>query len=136
MSLRCEERAGDLLPLLVERGRWRGLAGALVPAAGIHLVALDAVQIGMRPGALLVGLRLSTAMALVPVALGLPPQRLDGAAGAGRRRRAGERGFECVEFHLIPPEKPSAIIARFARLTRAGDRAGRASGNSRRPAAG
>src|SRR6266568_5360178 len=94
MLLWCEERAGDLLPLLIERGRWRGLAGAFVPAAGVHLVAFDAVQIGVRPGALLVGLILGAAMALVPVALGLPPQRLYRAAGTGWRRRAGERGFE------------------------------------------
>src|SRR5229473_2246322 len=119
MSLWCEERPGDLLPLLIERGRWRGLAGALVPAAGIHLVAFDAVQVGMRPGALRVGLRLGAAMALMPVALGLPPQRLHGAAGPGRRRRAGERGFERFEFHLIPPENSRVIIARFARFTRA-----------------
>src|SRR5229473_8113454 len=119
-ALRGEQRPGDLLPLLVERGRWHGLAGALVPAAGIHLVTFDAVQIGMRPGALLVGLLLGAAMALVPITLGLPPQRLYRAAGTGRRRRAGERGFESIEFHLIPPEKSAAILNRFARLRRAG----------------
>ena len=44
------QRAGDLLPFLLEgRGR-RVLAGALVPAGGIRLVAFDPVQIGMRPG--------------------------------------------------------------------------------------
>src|SRR6266849_7173444 len=127
MSLWCEERPGDLLPLLIERGRWRGLAGALVPAAGIHLVAFDAVQIGMRPGALLVGLLLGAAMALMPVALGLPPQRLHRATGPGRRRGAGERGFERIEFHLIPPEKPAAIIARFAPFLRAAQASRRSS---------
>src|SRR5579883_2477531 len=68
-----ENRAGDLFPLALERGGRRRLAGPLVPAAGVHLVAFDPVQIGMRPGALLVGLRLCAAMAAVPVALGLPP---------------------------------------------------------------
>src|SRR3979490_2319882 len=106
MSLWREQRAGYLFPLLVERGRWRGFAGAFVPAAGVHLVAFDAMQIGVRPRALLFGLLLGAAMALMPVALGLPPQRLHGVAGPGRRRGAGERGFERFEFHLIPPEKP------------------------------
>ena len=51
----------------------RRLAGALVPAAGVMQVALDPVQIGMRPGALFVGVGLRAAMRPVPIALGLPP---------------------------------------------------------------
>jgi hypothetical protein len=78
----------DLLPFAVERRGRRRLAGAFVPAAGIVQVALDAVQIGMRPGALLVGVGLRTAMRLVPVALRLPPQRLQRAARPRRRRCA------------------------------------------------
>src|SRR4029077_3679996 len=90
-SSRLKQRPGDLLPFLVERGGRRRLAGAAVPALGIALVALDPVQVGMRPGALFVMRILAAAMRLVPVALGLPPQGLHRAAGAGRRRRPGER---------------------------------------------
>src|SRR5437763_3632965 len=93
--------AGDLLPFLLQgRGR-RVLAGTAVPAAGIALVALDPMQIGMRPGALLVMRILAAAMRLVPITLGLPPQRLRRAADPGRRRRPGDRRFELLELHLF-----------------------------------
>src|SRR5215831_21200093 len=57
-----EQGAGDRLPFLFERrGRHRA-AGAAVPAAGVAQVALDAVQIGVRPGALGIRLVLSALM--------------------------------------------------------------------------
>src|SRR5712671_839831 len=99
---RLQHGAGDLLPLLLQgRGR-RVLAGALVPAGGIRLVAFDPVQIGVRPGPRRVMRILAAAMRLVPVALGLPPQGLRRAADPGRRRRAIERRFELLELHLSP----------------------------------
>src|SRR5438477_7395138 len=97
---RLQHGAGDLLPFLLQgRGR-RVLAGALVPAGGIRLVAFDPVQIGVRPGPRRVMRILAAAMRLVPVALGLPPQGLRRAADPGRRRRAIERRFELLELHL------------------------------------
>src|SRR5438067_10406293 len=98
---RLQHGAGDLLPLLLQgRGR-RVLAGALVPAGGIRLVAFDPVQIGVRPGPRRVMRGLAAAMRLMPVALGLPPQGLRRAVDPGRRRRAIERRFELLELHLL-----------------------------------
>src|SRR5437762_13559286 len=93
---RLQHGAGDLLPFLLQgRGR-RVLAGALVPAGGIRLVAFDPVQIGVRPGPRRVIRILTAAMRLMPAALGLPPQGLRRAADPGRRRRAIAPPFELL----------------------------------------
>ena len=84
----------------------------------------------MRPGAF--GLRLRAAMALVPNALGQPP-RARNAPPAGRRRGAGERGFEGIDRYVCAPWNGGRDNSAFRPLRRAPS-SHRAS-ESRRPAA-
>src|SRR3954469_15359268 len=90
--------ARQIVPLLVERGLGRRLAGALVPSGGVALVSLDAMQVGVHPGPVLIMRLLTAVMGAVPVALGNPPQRLQRQAQPGRRRRPGQRRFELIEM--------------------------------------
>src|SRR5271169_2813339 len=116
-----QQRPRDRLPLLLQRcGRERA-AGAAIPAAGIRKIAFDAVQVGVRPGALRVGLLLRALMRQVPISLGLPPQRLRRHAEALRRGVVGKRAFVSLEIHLFfsSSERLSEI---YDRIRRAGDR--------------
>src|SRR5436190_18653790 len=123
-----EQCAGDRFPFFLQ-GRGRGgTAGAVVPAAGVAQVAFDAVQIGVRPGALGVGLLLRALMRQVPVALGFPPQRLRGHAEALGRRLLGERAFIGFEIHLKSPLGTLLVTPAGGRDCRAIDN------NRRRPA--
>ena len=53
-----------------------GFTGTAVPVAGIVVVALDSVQIGVHPRASFIILSLSEPVRLMPIALCLMPQRL------------------------------------------------------------
>ena len=53
-----------------------GFTGTAVPVAGIVVVALDPMQIGVHPRARLIILSLSQPVRLMPIALCLVPQRL------------------------------------------------------------
>src|SRR5688572_2917457 len=68
----------QLFPFRVERQGRRGGAGAAVPVFGVRLVAFLAMQVGMDMRAISVVALLRALMRLVPVAPGIPPQRLQG----------------------------------------------------------
>ncbi len=53
-----------------------GFTGTAVPVAGIGVVALDPMQIGVHPRASFIILSLSQPVRLMPIALCLVPQRL------------------------------------------------------------
>ena len=117
LSLSRQQRGGDRRPFLGERRAARRLAGAAVPVAGVAGVAFFAVEIGVDPiaGAALVGLR--QLMRAVPVALGLPPQRLQRGAQALGRRGDGERSAKGGEIHGgLPAKRRPRSRARAASL--------------------
>src|SRR5271169_6686177 len=123
-----EERAGDRVPFFLQ-GRGRGrVAGAAVPAAGVPQIAFDAVQVGVRPGSLRVGLLLRALVRQVPVALGFPPQRLRRHAEALGRRFFCKRAFVGFEIHLRSPLGTFWVTPAGGRDCRAADN------NRRRPA--
>src|SRR5689334_18877922 len=80
--------------------------------AGIGEIALLAMQIGVHPGAgrALVVL-LSAAMGLVPIALGVPPERTQRMAELGRLL-AGKRSFETVDVHSRILHRSSVLCQR------------------------
>ena len=87
-----EQRGQRSAPIRSRANRFAtGLAGLAVPIAGIAEIAFDAVQIGMHPGGLALGLVLHDLVRLVPVALGGPPRAPQaarpGSAPAPRRTR-------------------------------------------------
>ena len=78
----------QLLPFLIERqGRWLG-ACAAIPIFRIGLIAFLAMEVGMNMRARFVVALLRAFMRLVPIALGIPPQPLQ-----GRVQPAGGCGF-------------------------------------------
>src|SRR5438067_6919022 len=123
-----EERAGDRFPFFLQGCGRGGAAGAAVPAAGVAQIAFDAVQVGVRPGAVRVRLLLRALMRQVPVALGFPPQRLRRHAQPLGRRLFGERAFVGFEIHLKSPLGTLLVTPAGGRDCRASDN------NRRRPA--
>src|SRR5271155_4894866 len=95
----ADDGAGDRLPFLLQRRGGHLAAGAAVPAAGVAQIAFDAVEIGMRPRPLGVALLLRTLVGLVPIALGLPPQRRRRHAQSFGRLVFGKRAPVSLEIH-------------------------------------
>src|SRR5882724_7213845 len=86
-------------PLLVERHGRRRPADAAIPIAGVFLVAFLAMQVGMHGHAGGVVARLRAFMRLVPVALGVPPQRLQREVEAVGRTGESRRLAELLRIH-------------------------------------
>src|SRR6266403_1844711 len=97
----AEQGPSDRLPFLLQGCCRSRAAGPAIPAAGVRKVAFDAMQIGMRPGALGVCLLLSTLMRQMPIALCFPPQRLRRRVQAIGRRLRGKRALIRFEIHLV-----------------------------------
>src|SRR5687767_4783657 len=84
--------------------------------ARIAEIALLAVQIGMHPGAgRLVLTLLRALMRLVPVALGVPPERLQRRREPGGRLIARQRVLVGLEIHVSLPESATSGRARDRR---------------------
>ena len=83
-----------------------GLPAAPVPVAGVALIALDPVQMGMDPGRSLVALGLDDPVGCVPLALALVPQGRQGRTQPFRRCVVPDRRFECLYIHGLSPLSP------------------------------
>jgi hypothetical protein len=73
-----QEHGHDLAPFLIAGSVGWGLVGTLVPVAGILVISLFAMQVGMNPRpflALLLALR--DFMSSVEIPLGIPPKGLE-----------------------------------------------------------
>src|SRR5262249_2539093 len=86
-----EQRLGDLAPFLLERRASRSPASAAVPVAGVGIVALFAMQIGMDPCTGWALILLSRFVGSRPVALGIPPQPCKSEPYVARRRVVSQR---------------------------------------------
>src|SRR5262249_50801595 len=89
--------------LLVERDRRRRFADPPVPIAGVALVAFLAMKIGVHGHSGRIVARLRAFMRLVPVALCIPPQRLQREAKAVRRHCRVGRLAERSRIHRAEP---------------------------------
>src|SRR5215831_12346418 len=87
LFLRGEERLRDALVFSLKRARCRGLSGLPVPIAGVLEIALNAMQIGVHPGAVLAAFVHDDLVCLIPVVLAGPPERRERNAQALGRAR-------------------------------------------------
>ena len=90
----------DRLPFVVERTAGLWFAGTAIPVAGIGLVALDAVEVGMDPRRRLALVVLHDPVRLVPLAFGGVPHRSHRAGEPGRRLGLCRGGAKSTSVHL------------------------------------
>jgi hypothetical protein len=73
----------------------------LIPVAGVSLVTLPTVEVGVNPGPIMRGDILSDLMGAGPIPFGFPPQRGQKRSKIGRWRALLERSSKIADSHAL-----------------------------------